>query len=430
MSKIIKRVTFGDPLLFVEGNQGNKQRNIITIQKPMGQVAGLWTSIPSIIPSTSTIPSIRQLSPSPLVSNKTTQVVNHDFAEGAKHDFAEYLHIWESMLFLVIIAAALYLQYTSYIVDKKKNKINLWFFIELGVYGLSAWATFGWIRWMRNAVYNPRDYWVHTFQFVILITAFTVCLEIGTVNNIFVETIDTESVSNETDIDVRQKKEESLMYQKTLGNNLLESCGLVLWSLPVIILLLRFIKGWGVSHYIPETMIPTWKTPLLYVFFLSFLGTLGMILLLVFRSRTDTVRHLFFKISGYVFCFFLVAVFLYLLYQSIRLKKDQIKSYFLGRAVSPWKILVTFLFEIIIASLLMSLPVILTAYFRNIQFGVYHLLQDHAFWKEFGFYGGKMLVILILSQIFGVFNNFNDGILQLPSAPGTVLYSRVDTTSL
>jgi hypothetical protein len=107
------------------------------------------------------------------------------------------------------------------------------------------------------------------------------------------------------------------------------------------------------------------------------------------------------------------------------MKKDQIKSYYLDRAVSPWRIFFTFLFEIIIASLLTSLPLIMTAYFRNIQFGSYHLLTDSSFWKEFGMFGGKILVVLIFSQIFGVFDNFNQNIIQLDSPIGTVLYSRL-----
>uniref|UniRef100_A0A6C0D2X6 Transmembrane protein n=1 Tax=viral metagenome TaxID=1070528 RepID=A0A6C0D2X6_9ZZZZ len=339
----------------------------------------------------------------------------------AKHDYAEYLHIWESLFFLILITAAIYLQYTSYIYDKDKKKMNMWFLIELGVYGLSGWVTFGWIRWMRNAQYNPMDYWIHSFMFVIITMAMMVCLEIGTVNNIFVETNSTEeSISD-------QKKEESLNYQKNFTTNLLEAAGLLLWSLPILILLLRFIKGWGISHYLPEFMIQSGKTPFLSIFYLSFLGTVGMILLLVFRSRTDTIRRLFLKISGFIFCVFFTMAFLYLLYQSVRLKKDQIKSYYLDRIVSPWRILFTFLFEIIIASFLTSLPLIMTAYFRNIQFGSFHLdhlFTDTSFWKEFAMFGGKILVILIFSQFFGVFDNFNQNIIQLESPPGTVLYSR------
>ena len=399
-TETIRRITFRDPIQipntpkinFIVPTTGATTLSVPLVNGPQGQTGQR-------------------------VLGKQGQRVIGKQGQTAKHDFVEYLHIWESMFFLIIIATAIYLQYTSYIYDENKKKINIWFFIELCVYGLSGWVTFGWIRWMRNAEYNSRDYWVHTFMFVIITMAMMVCLEIGTVNNIFVET-NAESGSD-------PKKEESLNYSKNFTNNLLEASGILLWSLPVIIFLLRFFKGWGIQHYLPEYMIPSWKTPLLFIFYFSFLGTLGMILLLVFRPRTDTIRRLFLKMSGFIFCIFFIMVFLYLLYQSVRMKKDQIKSYYLDRAVSPWRIFFTFLFEIIIASLLTSLPLIMTAYFRNIQFGSYHLLTDYSFWKEFGMFGGKILIVLIFSQIFGVFDNFNQNIIQLESPIGTVLYSRL-----
>jgi len=338
--------------------------------------------------------------------------------------FLQYLHVWEGMMGGIIIVAAAYFHYTWFM----KHKPGL-FITELLVYGASAWAVFSWIRYMRNATYEFKKYWMGTLYAMFVIMVLCVFLELGTVNNYFVEDITEETIQQQSDASLKEGMTKSLEYKDNFIENMVICSGIFMWVLPPLLFSVGWMKGWKVDDFLPVTLPPFLKKAWVSFFGLTFVGSVITLVVLSVLPSTNTFRKDFLVGSGVTFLILYAIAFFILFVYSFRYHENVIKSYFLGKPASRWKITGKFVLEVFVSSTLTAVPVILTAYVRNKTFENDFLLRkDKELWKELPLIILKIAVVYTMGQVFGAFANYNEGMECNKDPTGSLICNRIPTS--